>query len=159
MIPFRIDGSFTRWGELLDLIQTSFAYMDGRIDPPSSAIHLTAESLAEKAKAEIAYAVEDGGNLAACIFLRPETECLYVGKLAVRPSAQGKGVGRRLLATAEEVARDLGLPALRLDTRIELVDNHSTFAAWGFAKTKERSHPGFTRVTFIEMRKALALAT
>lgn len=156
MIPFRVDGSFIRWAELLDLIRASFAYMEGRIDPPSSAIHLTAVSLAQKAEAEIAYAVEDNGNLAGCIFLRPEAECLYVGKLAVRPSEQGRGIGRRLLATAEEVALDLGLPALRLDTRIELVENHSTFAAWGFAKTEEKSHPGFTRVTFIEMRKALA---
>jgi len=156
MTPFRIDESFARWNELHDLILASFAYMEGRIDPPSSAIRLTVESLAEKARAEIAYAVENEGRLAGCIFLRPEADCLYVGKLAVLPSAQGKGIGRRLLDIAEKAACDLGLPALRLETRIELVGNHSTFAAWGFAKTAEKSHPGFTRVTFIEMRKALA---
>ena len=156
MTPFRIDESFERWSELLDLIRASFAYMEGRIDPPSSAIRLTVESLAEKARVEIAYAVENEGRLAGCIFLRPETDCLYVGKLAVLPSAQGKGIGRRLLDIAEKTACDLGLPALRLETRIELVGNHSTFAAWGFAKTAEKSHPGFARVTFIEMRKALA---
>ena len=156
MTPFRIDESFERWSELLDLIRASFAYMEGRIDPPSSAIRLTVESLAEKARVEIAYAVENEGRLAGCIFLRPEADCLYVGKLAVLPSAQGKGIGRRLLAIAEKTAYYLGLPTLRLETRIELVGNHSTFAAWGFAKTAEKSHPGFTRVTFIEMRKALA---
>ena len=156
MTPFRTDESFARWSELLDLVLASFAYMEGRIDPPSSAIRLTVESLAEKAKAEIAYAVENDGRLAGCIFLRPETDCLYVGKLAVLPSAQGKGIGRRLLDIAEKTACDLGLPALRLETRIELVGNHSTFAAWGFAKTAEKSHPGFVRATFIEMRKALA---
>ncbi|MFC5755120.1 GNAT family N-acetyltransferase [Rhizobium sp. GCM10022189] len=156
MTPFRIDESFARWGELLDLILASFAYMDGRIDPPSSAIRLTTESLMEKAKAEIAYAVENAGRLVGCIFLRAETDCLYVGKLAVLPSAQGTGIGRRLLAVAEETALDLGLPALRLETRIELVGNHATFAAWGFDKTAEKSHPGFSRVTFIEMKKVLA---
>jgi N-acetylglutamate synthase-like GNAT family acetyltransferase len=156
MTPFRIDESFARWGELLDLVLASFAYMEGRIDPPSSATRLTMESLVEKAKAEIAYVVEDAGQLAGCIFLRPEKDCLYVGKLAVLPSAQGKGIGRRLLDIAEETALDLGLPALRLETRIELVGNHATFAAWGFERTAEKSHPGFTRVTFIEMKKALA---
>ena len=155
MIPFHIDENFSRWTELLDLILSSFAYMEGRIDPPSSAINLTVETLAEKAKAEIAYAMENNGRLTGCIFLRPEANCLYVGKLAVLPSTQGKGIGRRLLAVAEATARDLGLAALRLDTRIELVDNHSTFAAWGFAKIAEKSHPGFARPTFIEMRKAL----
>ncbi len=156
MTPFRIDESFARWGELLDLILASFAYMDGRIDPPSSAIRLTTDSLMEKAKAEIAYAVENDGLLVGCIFLRAETDCLYVGKLAVLPSAQGTGIGRRLLAVAEETALDLGLPALRLETRIELVGNHATFAAWGFEKTAKKSHPGFSRVTFIEMKKVLA---
>ncbi|MBW9052217.1 GNAT family N-acetyltransferase [Rhizobium mesosinicum] len=156
MTPFRIDESFVRWAELLDLILVSFAYMEGRIDPPSSASRLTVESLAEKAKAEIAYAVENAGQLAGCIFLRPEADCLYVGKLAVLPSAQGKGIGRRLLEIAEETARELGLQALRLETRIELFGNHKTFAAWGFERTAEKSHPGFARVTFIEMRKALA---
>ncbi|QWW67899.1 GNAT family N-acetyltransferase [Rhizobium sp. WYJ-E13] len=156
MTPFRIDEGFARWNELLDLVLASFAYMEGRIDPPSSAIRLTVESLVEKTRVEIAYAVENDGRLAGCIFLRPETDCLYVGKLAVLPSAQGKGVGRRLLDIAEKTACDLGLSALRLETRIELVGNHSTFAAWGFVKTAEKSHPGFTRVTFIEMRKALA---
>jgi len=155
MTPFRIDESFARWAELLDLILVSFAYMEGRIDPPSSASRLTVESLVEKAEAEIAYAIENKGRLTGCIFLRPETDCLYVGKLAVLPSAQGKGIGRHLLEIAEETARELGLPALRLETRIELVGNHSTFAAWGFEKTAEKSHPGFTRVTFIEMKKAL----
>lgn len=156
MTPFRVDESFARWAELLDLILVSFAYMEGRIDPPSSASRLTVESLVEKAEAEIAYAIENKGRLTGCIFLRPETDCLYVGKLAVLPSAQGKGIGRHLLEIAEETARELGLQALRLETRIELVGNHSTFAAWGFEKTAEKSHPGFTRVTFIEMKKALA---
>ncbi|EJZ16670.1 GNAT family N-acetyltransferase, partial [Rhizobium sp. Pop5] len=82
--------------------------------------------------------------------------CLYVGKLAVLPAAQGKGLGRRLLAVAEETAAALGLAALRLETRIELTDNHAVFAAWGFERTAEKAHPGFTRTTFIEMRKILA---
>jgi N-acetylglutamate synthase-like GNAT family acetyltransferase len=156
MRSFRIDADFARWQELFDLVRTSFAYMDGRIDPPSSAIRLTTESLAEKAKAEIAFATEHEGKLTGCIFLRPEADCLYVGKLAVLPSMQGQGIGRRLLAIAEGTARDLGLSVLRLETRIELAGNHTTFAAWGFKKTAEKSHPGYTRVTFIEMRKALA---
>ena len=59
------------------------------------------------------------------------------------------------LAAAEELARGLRLPALRLETRIELTGNHATFARWGFVRTAENAHPGFTRITSIEMRKAL----
>lgn len=151
----RIDSGFDRWDDLLALILSSFAYMNGRIDPPSSAIALTSSSLARKAQAEIAFLALDGEMLVGCIFLRPETDCLYIGKLAVRPGAQGRGIGRQLLEVAEETARSLKLSTLRLETRIELVENHATFAHWGFAKTAENSHVGFARTTSIEMRKVL----
>ncbi|RXT16553.1 GNAT family N-acetyltransferase [Rhizobium leguminosarum] len=152
----RLDQTFTRWDELLTLILSAFASMNGRIDPPSSALELTAESLAEKARAEIGHIAIDGEKLIGCLFLRPEADCLYVGKLAVLPEVQGKGLGKRLLTTAEETAAALGLPALRLETRIELTDNHAVFAAWGFSRTAEEAHPGFAKTTFIEMRKVLA---
>jgi GNAT superfamily N-acetyltransferase len=152
----RIDASFNRWDELLVLILASFSYMDGVIDPPASAHRLTHDSLARKAADEIAFVVFDGAELVGCAFLRPEADTLYVGKLAVAPSHQGQGIGRSLLDVAEDTARNLDLPVLRLETRIELHANHATFASWGFRKTAERSHPGFTRITFIEMRKDLA---
>ncbi len=156
MTILRLDADFARWRELLALILSSFAYMNGRIDPPSSALKLTFESLAAKAQAEIAYVVIEEGALVGCIFLRPEADCLYVGKLAVAPAAERRGIGRRLLGIAEDTARALSLPGLRLETRIELTENHAVFGRWGFEKTAENAHPGFTRTTSIEMRKRLA---
>ncbi|MBT9371528.1 GNAT family N-acetyltransferase [Rhizobium sp. CSW-27] len=155
----RIPDGFSDWTGLLALIRTAFAYMDDVIDPPSSAHRLTPESLAEKARGEICYLALEDGVPVGCIFLKPEApDCLYVGKLAVLPRLQGKGVGRRLLQTAEDEARRRNLSRLRLETRIELMANHATFAAWGFAKTADRSHPGFDRITFIEMQKVLPTA-
>ncbi len=151
----RLDGGFDRWDALLDLILASFAYMNGRIAPPSSALALTPQALKAKADTEIAYVAFDGAQIAGCIFCRPEAETLYIGKLAVLPAAQGKGIGKRLLGAAEATARELGLDSLRLETRIELVDNHATFAAWGFRRIAENRHAGFNRTTSIEMRKAI----
>lgn len=151
----RIGEDFRRWDELLALILSSFAYMDGIIDPPSSAHRLTLASLARKARDEIAFTAIENGRLIGCVFCRPEQGFLYIGKLAIAPASQGKGIGRRLLSVAEEIAREKGLPALRLETRIELTGNHATFAKWGFARTAENSHPGFTRTTSIEMQKRL----
>ena len=150
----KIGEEFNRWQELLALIMSSFAYMDGVIDPPSSAHRLTLENLAEKARVEIAFVALDGDEIVGCLFCRPEPPaCLYVGKLCVSPKAQGKGVGRMLLEQAEALARELALPALRLETRIELIANHTKFAAWGFVKTAENSHAGYNRTTSIEMTK------
>ena len=152
----KIDGEFKRFAELLALIRSSFAYMDGIIDPPSSAHRLTLDTLAQKTEDEIAFVALDGELLLGCIFCKPEVTSLYVGKLAVSPLAQGKGVGSALLRRAEEVASDLGLSALRLETRIELTGNHRRFAEWGFVRTAENSHPGYVRVTSIEMTKRLS---
>jgi GNAT superfamily N-acetyltransferase len=152
----KIGEEFSRWQELLTLIMSSFAYMDGVIDPPSSAHRLTLENLAEKARAEIAFVALDGDEIVGCLFCRPEPPaCLYVGKLCVSPKAQGKGIGSVLLEQAEALARELALPALRLETRIELIANHAKFAAWGFVKTAENAHPGYSRTTSIEMTKFL----
>ncbi|MBD8665138.1 GNAT family N-acetyltransferase [Rhizobium sp. CFBP 8752] len=155
----RLDESFTRWEDLLTLILSSFAYMDGVIDPPSSAHRLTPASLAQKARDEIAFVAEEDGKLAGCVFLKPEPGCLYVGKLAISPAFQSRGIGRQLLSVAEDIARQRGLPALRLETRIELTGNHTTFARWGFVKTAENAHAGYARTTSIEMRKRLSQTT
>lgn len=152
----RIDESFHRYEELLALIMGSFAYMDGVIDPPSSAHRLTVASLKDKARDEIGLTAEVDGRLLGCAFLRPEPGFLYVGKLAVTPEAQGSGIGSRFLTEAEAIARDLGKPTLRLETRIELTGNHRRFGAWGFVRTAEKSHAGYDRITFIEMQKHLA---
>lgn len=151
----RLDDTFAEWHQLLALIQASFAFMEGRINPPSSANGLTAEDLRQKAGTEIGVIALRGETLAGCVFCRPERACLYIGKLAVLPTMQGQGIGRRLLAAAEDVARQQALPALRLETRIELVENHAAFAAWGFVKTAENAHFGFSRTTSIEMQKRL----
>lgn len=152
----RIDESFHRYEELLALIMGSFAYMDGVIDPPSSAHRLTVDSLKDKARDEIGLTAEVDGRLLGCAFLRPEPDFLYVGKLAVSPEAQGSGIGSRFLTEAEAIARDLGKPTLRLETRIELTGNHRRFGSWGFVRTAEKSHAGYDRITFIEMQKHLA---
>ena len=56
------------------------------------------------------------GTLAALIELVDEGDQLLVENLAVAPAWQGHGFGSRLMALAEDVARDLGRPRLRLFT-------------------------------------------
>ncbi len=151
-----IDETFGDWHGLLELILASFAYMQPHIDPPSSALLLTLPSLQEKVRREKGYVTIENGRLLGCIFCKPEPpDCLYIGKLAVAPDAQGRGIGRFLLQAAETYAAECGLSCLRLETRIELAENHRAFGKWGFVQTMEGCHPGFTRPTFVEMRKTL----
>jgi len=150
----RIDPDrFTDWTALHALIMNAFAYMDERIDPPSSAHRLTPENLREKASVEIGIVAIEDGQLLGCVFCKAEPETLYIGKFAISPKAQGKGLGRLLLTATENLARELGLGTLRLETRIELTDNHAVFGKWGFVKTAENAHAGYDRPTSIEMKK------
>lgn len=91
----------------------------------------------------------------ACVFLTPRSDCLYLGKLAVDAQWRGQGLARRLVEHAEHRARALGLPALELQTRVDLVENHAAFARMSFVKTGESAHPGYDRPTSITLRRAL----
>jgi len=152
----RIGEEFDRWGELLDLILTSFASMEGRIEPPSSALGLTPASLSAKAKSEIGFLAKLDERLAGCVFLAERADHFYLGKLAVAPGLQGKGVGRLLLGAAEDYARHAGKPLIELQARIELTENHAAFERLGFVETARTAHAGFDRPTSITMRKSLA---
>jgi GNAT superfamily N-acetyltransferase len=152
----RLPEEFDRWQELLDLILNSFAYMDGSIDPPSSALRLTPKSLAEKTRVEVCLLASRGGKLVGCVFAAKRPHALYVGKLAVDPAEQGKGIGRGLVEAVEQLAHRLGKPALELETRIELTGNHVAFGRMGFIEVERNAHDGFDRPTSITFRKSLA---
>lgn len=147
---------FDRWQELLELIQRAFAYMDGIIDPPSSAHRLTPESLRQKCREETVFMASTGTSLAGCIFLADRGDHVYVGKLAVEPLLQGRGIGRRLMAAAEAEARRRGRRFVELQTRVELMANHATFVRLGFCETARTAHAGFNRPTSVTMRKGVS---
>ncbi|WP_170400984.1 GNAT family N-acetyltransferase [Ruegeria arenilitoris] len=142
-----------RLTEVLHLIRETFAYMEGRIDPPSSMHRLTMEELQRQARDGEIWGIGDRPD--AVVFLTPKPDCLYLSKLAVAQNKRGQGLARRLVEVAERRARAKGFRALELQTRIELVENHATFARLGFAVTRETTHPGYDRTTSLTMRKRL----
>ena len=149
-------ADFSDWHAVLLLLQSTFAYMDGRIDPPSSLHRMGVDELRAKARQESLIIATDGDKLIGCAFAEVRKHCVYVGKVAVAAPYRGRGIARMLLAAVESIARRSGLSVLELQTRVELVENHRTFAALGFAKFAETAHPGYTRPTSITMRKHIA---
>lgn len=141
------------WAAILMLIKSEFAYMDGRIDPPSSMKTLTIADIADQAHAGEVWVI--GGPPIACVFLTPKADALYIGKLTVAKSHQRQGIAGVLVDLAARRAQDLGLAALELQSRIELIPNHAVFAALGFTVIAQTAHPGFDRVTALTFRKAV----
>lgn len=139
---------------ILSLIQRSFAYMDGRIDPPSSMVRLTLADIAEQCATGEVWVI--GSPPVACVVLTGKPGRLYLGKLAVDAQARGQGLARRMVELAEDRARAKGYAELELQVRVELVENQATFAKLGFRKVGETAHEGYDRPTSITMRKAVA---
>lgn len=153
MTPYRARVPFD-WTALLHLIRAEFAYMEPRINPPSSMHRLTEADIAAKAETGEVWVI--GTPPVACVFLTYQQESLYIGKLAVAADQRGKGLARALIDVAEVRARDLGLGWLELETRVELVENHAAFARMGFHEVGRKAHAGFDRPTSITFRKAVA---
>ncbi|WP_116247044.1 GNAT family N-acetyltransferase [Nocardiopsis sp. FIRDI 009] len=70
---------------------------------------------------------ESGGELVACCELQRGTGGAYFGMFSVRPTAQGSGLGRRVLAEAERIAaRTWGCRLMRM----KVLKQRSDLIAW-----------------------------
>jgi len=148
-------SAFDEWRALHALLRDAFADMDGRIDPPSSMHRLTPAGLEAKALGERLLVARDDGRLLGCVFLRPDRPTMYLGKLAVRRDARGRGIGAALVRRALAMAADEGATAVELQVRVELVENRAWFAGLGFVRSGESAHAGYRRPTSVTMRRSL----
>ncbi|MEM7237994.1 MAG: GNAT family N-acetyltransferase [Pseudomonadota bacterium] len=151
-VKIRQAGPDTDWPAIHALLTRAFAYMEGRIDPPSSLTRMSVACLVHKAARETVLLAEDPG-LVGCLFAAPRAGALYLGKIAIDPDCQGRGIGRALVAAATEIAKQQQLTALELQTRVELVENHAAFNALGFETIAKTRHSGFDRATSLTMRR------
>jgi ribosomal protein S18 acetylase RimI-like enzyme len=76
---------------------------------------MTADYAAAVRRGQAWVAVADG-EVAGFVILIPHPGYLLLDNVAVLPAAQGRGIGARLMALAEEQARSLRLTEIRLYT-------------------------------------------
>ncbi len=150
-----IDSSFNNWQELLTLLHEAFEYQNARINPPSSLHRLDVDSISEKAHEEKLYIAWHKTQLIGCVFIREQQDLMYVGKLAIKPGYQGLGIGKQLMAYAENYAKNCGFSELELQVRIELIENQQTFKRMGFVEIGHTTHVGFLEPTSVTMRKTI----
>lgn len=138
----------------LDLIRDAFAYMEGRVDPPSSLTRLDVEGVLQQQETGEVWLLGDGPD--GVMFLTPKSHALYLGKLAIHEHRRGQGYAGILIEHAMARAAALGFDVVELETRVELVENHATFEAMGFRKSGESTHEGYDRVTSITYRRKIS---
>lgn len=93
------------------------------------------------------------GTLAALIETIREPDHLLVENVAVAPSFQGRGLGRKLMAHAETLACELGVGTIRLYTNQRFAENIALYHRLGYQVEREEVLPVGT---VIHMGKHLA---
>lgn len=94
----------------------------------------------------------EAGRIIGLAETRLEDDHLWLENIAVAPEAQGRGIGRRLLARVEDRARAAGRGQVRLLTNGAFADNIGLYRRIGYRV--EREEPFLNGIT-VHMRKVL----
>ena len=130
---------------LEDLVAEAFRVYVPRIGREPAP--MTADYAAHVRSDRVWVAIEDDA-IVGLVVLVPEADQLYLDTIAVRPDAQGSGIGRRLLDLAEAEALRLGLTAVTLCTNELMTENLAYYPRRGYEQTHRQEQDGFRRVFF-----------
>lgn len=92
------------------------------------------------------YVAEQDGIVKGVLVLIPQGDAMLLDNVAVAPSAQGLGLGRKLLEFAERAARDAGFRAVRLYTNEAMTENISLYSRVGYREAHRAEENGLRRV-------------
>ncbi|MEU0413636.1 GNAT family N-acetyltransferase [Streptomyces griseorubiginosus] len=89
-----------------------------------------------------------GDPVVGLVVIEERADHLYLDNIAVRPDAQGQGVGGRLLRFVEAHARALGLPEVRLYTNAKMWENQEIYPRFGYEVVERRVDGPYDRVHY-----------
>jgi predicted N-acetyltransferase YhbS len=141
---------------ILALILAAFEPYRGKLQPESSALRETADSVRQALAANEGLAAWTGGRVVGSVIVEArEGRGVYLGRLAVDPAHRGRGIAASLVGAAEAWARSTGRFQVELNVRIALPDNIRLFERLGYRETARKAHPGFAQPTYLVMEKSL----
>lgn len=132
-------------GELLTLQRAAYASEAQLYDDPRlPALVQTLDELVDELAGSRCLAALAGSRLVGAVRSRERDGVLHIGRLVVAPDLQGRGIGTRLLAAAEQ---STGLPRATLFTGARSAANLRLYRRHGYAESgREPVHPGLELV-------------
>jgi ribosomal protein S18 acetylase RimI-like enzyme len=135
--------------QIARLVNTAYAkYLDRMEKVPAPMLADYAALIASDG----VYVLVSGAEVTGLLVLKAQDLALFIEDVAVDPAVQGRGLGRRLMAFAEQYAREHGLRELRLYTNEVMVENLVFYQRLGFEEIERRMDEGYRRVF---LRKSL----
>ena len=80
-------------------------------------LNFTPEELEKEKEVVLIGAFEDEQMLGCCMLVKQENKKMRLRQMAVLNNLQGKGIGRALMAFAENISRDLGYTRIMMHAR------------------------------------------
>jgi predicted N-acetyltransferase YhbS len=142
---------------IVDVIQAAFEEYRGRLDPPSSAHHKTADIVRRELADGGAFVACDTQAIVGCVFYHLYPDHLYLDRLAVLPSFRHQGIARALIQAVETRARQAGLGEVRLSVRLMLESNLAYYERLGYRFLSYGTHAGYTTPTSVTLCKQVEL--
>ncbi len=103
--------------------------------------------------------LEEVNALAGCVYLEKRVDRMYLGLLCVKPTLQGRGLGRKLMTAAEEFAANAGCIAMDLRTISPRTDIQPFYAHLGYVVAGTSPMPAEIAMAvpshFVHMSKSL----
>jgi ribosomal protein S18 acetylase RimI-like enzyme len=134
---------------IVDTVDRAYRHYIVRIGKPPGPM---LDDYLARVSEDAVWVLQDGPAIAGILVLLSAPEYLLLDNIAIAPERQGRGLGRRLLAFAENEALRRGYREIRLYTHQTMIENQRLYASIGYEETGRGSEAGYDRVF---MRKPL----
>lgn len=117
--------------ESAECIDEAYSIYAARIDD----LPAVSEGIAETIEHHRVWVAEIEHQIAGVLILVVNDTFVLLENIAVRPGNTGTGLGRALIAQAEQDCRDLGLGEIRLSTHEDMPENVAIYSRLGWHET------------------------
>ena len=93
-----------------------------------------------------AFVIRENNSVIALLVLIEDNNGILLDNVAVDPAYQGHGIGRQLMAFAENTASALGHKKLNLYTHIVMVESFEIYKHLGYFETERKTVNGYQRI-------------
>lgn len=117
---------------LAALAQEAYGKYQGMLAEPPAPVLLDYDAVASSG---LTYVAENARDVVGMVTIEPDDPYLILRNLAVLPSRQRRGLGKRLVRLVEDMAVARGLRGVRLWTRAEMHDNIAFYRSLDYTIT------------------------